>query len=344
MSFVWTLAEQHDGRLKAVSFELLGRGRALADKLETKLASVVIGAGVDEEQLQELVRRGADEVYAISDPRLAGFVVETYSNLLAHLIKTYQPSIILAAATSLGRTLMPHVAVRVHAGLTADCTELDIEPGTGNLLQTRPAIGGNILATIKSPDRRPQMATVRPKSSRPLPADPDRVGRVIAVPLDDSLVDGRVKVLGYRGDVGDFVNLEEADVVVAGGRGMKKAENFAILHAIAGQLGGAVGATRDAVDRGWLGYSHQVGLSGKTISPRLYIGAGISGAIQHLAGIKTSETIVSINSDPDASLHKVADFGIVGDLFEVLRELQARLAEPRDPAPAAGEPTPGGHG
>jgi electron transfer flavoprotein alpha subunit len=340
MSFVWTLAEQHDGRLKAVSFELLGRGRALADKLETKLASVVIGAGVDEEQLQELVRRGADEVYAISDPRLAGFVVETYSNLLAHLIKTYRPSIILAAATSLGRTLMPHVAVRVHAGLTADCTELDIEPGTGNLLQTRPAIGGNILATIKSPDRRPQMATVRPKSSRPLPADPDRVGRVIAVPLDDWLVDPRVKVLGYRGDAGDFVNLEEADVVVAGGRGMKRAENFAILHAIASQLGGAVGATRDAVDRGWLGYSHQVGLSGKTISPRLYIGAGISGAIQHLAGIKTSETIVSINSDPDASLHKVADFGIVGDLFEVLRELQARLAEPRDAAPAEAEAAP----
>jgi electron transfer flavoprotein alpha subunit len=338
MSFVWTLAEQHDGRLKAVSFELLGRGRALADKLETKLASVVIGAGVDEAQLQELVHRGADEVYAIADPRLAGFVVETYSNLLAHLIKTYQPSIILAAATSLGRTLMPHVAVRVHAGLTADCTDLDIEPGTGHLLQTRPAIGGNILATIKSPDRRPQMATVRPKSSRPLPADPERVGKVIAVPLDDWLVDPRVKVLGYRGDAGDFVNLEEADVVVAGGRGMKKAENFAILHAIAQQLGGAVGATRDAVDRGWLGYSHQVGLSGKTISPRLYVGAGISGAIQHLAGIKTSETIVSINSDPDASLHKVADFGIVGDLFEVLRELQARLAVPRDAVPADGAP------
>jgi electron transfer flavoprotein alpha subunit len=338
MSFVWTLAEQHEGRLKAVSFELLGRGRALADKLETKLASVVIGAGVDEERLQELVQRGADEVYAISDPRLAGFVVETYSNLLAHLIKTYRPSVILAAATSLGRTLMPHVAVRVHAGLTADCTELDIEPGTGHLLQTRPAIGGNIMATIKSPDRRPQMATVRPKSSRPLPADPDRVGRIIAVPLDDWLVDPRVKVLGYRADAGDFVNLEEADVVVAGGRGMKKAENFALLHDIAEAFGGAVGATRDAVDRGWLGYSHQVGLSGKTISPRLYIGAGISGAIQHLAGIKTSETIVSINSDPDASLHKVADFGIVGDLFGVLTELRSRLAEREPPAERASVP------
>jgi electron transfer flavoprotein alpha subunit len=334
MSFVWTLAEQHEGRLKGVSFELLGRGRALADALDTKLASVVIGDGVDAAQLEELVHRGADEVYAIQDPRLASFTCETYSNLLVHLIKTYQPSVLLAAATSTGRTLMPHVAVRVHTGLTADCTELAIDPETGQLLQTRPAIGGNIMATIKTPDHRPQMATVRPKSSRPLPADPTRVGKVIAVPLDDFLVDDRVHVTGYRRDVEDFVNLEEAEVVVAGGRGMKKAEHFDLLRDLADAWGGAVGATRDAVDRGWLGYPHQVGLSGKTISPRLYIGAGISGAIQHLAGIKTSETIVSINSDPDASLHKVADFGIVGDLFDVLRELRRRLQERREEGPS----------
>lgn len=331
MSFVWTLAEQRDGHLKDVSFELLSRGRALADKLDTKLASVVIGDGVTHERLEELVRRGADEVYAIQDPRLAHFVCETYSNILTHLIKTYQPTIILAAATSLGRTVMPHVAVRVHSGLTADCTDLDIEAGTGNLLQTRPAIGGNIMATIKTPDHRPQMATVRPKSSRPLPEDPDRVGKVIEVPLIDALVDERVKVAGYRADTDDFVNLEEADVVVAGGRGMKKAENFALLHDIAKELGGMVGASRDAIDRGWLGYTHQIGLSGKTISPRLIVTAGISGSIQFLAGIKTSETIVSINTDPDAGLHKVADFGIVGDLFEVLPELQRRLLQRRHP-------------
>jgi electron transfer flavoprotein alpha subunit len=337
MSFVWTLAEQHEGRLKAVSYELLGRGRALADKLDTKLASLLLGDGVDEAQLQTLVHHGADEVYAIQDPRLAHFTCETFSNVLVHLVKTYQPSVILAAATSMGRTLMPHVAVRCHAGLTADCTELDIESGTGHLLQTRPAIGGNIMATIKTPDHRPQMATVRPKSSRPLPADPERAGRVIEVPLDEALVDGRVLHRGYRGDAIDFVNLEEADVVIAGGRGMKKAEHFALLQGLADALGGAVGATRDAVDRGWIGYPHQVGLSGKTISPRLYVGAGISGAIQHLAGIKTSETIVSINSDPDASLHQVADFGIVGDLFQVLNELQRRLDERRD---ATGEARP----
>ena len=331
MSFVWTLAEQHDGRLKDVSFELLSRGRALADKLDTKLASVLIGHGVNQERLEELVRRGADEVYAIQDPRLAHFVCETYSNILTHLIKTYQPTILLAAATSLGRTVMPHVAVRVHTGLTADCTDLDIEPGTGNLLQTRPAIGGNIMATIKTPDHRPQMATVRPKSSRPLPEDPDRVGKIIEVPLIDTLLDERVTVTGYRTDTEDFVNLEEADVVIAGGRGMKKAENFALLRDMANELGGVVGASRDAIDRGWLGYTHQIGLSGKTISPRLIITAGISGSIQFLAGIKTSETIVSINTDPDAGLHQVADFGIVGDLFEVLPELQRRLLQRRHP-------------
>ncbi len=325
MSFVWTLAEQYGGALKAVSFELLSRGRALADKLETKLASVVIGDDVEEESLQELIRRGADEVYYVRDARLAHFVCENYSGVLSALIKQYRPSIILAAATSTGRTVMPYVAIQVNAGLTADCTELDIEEGTGNLLQTRPAIGGNIMATIKTPNHRPQMATVRPKSSRPLPADETRVGKVIEVPVDDAMLDGRVLVVGYRTDAEDFVNIEEADVVVAGGKGMKRGDNFAMLRVLAEQLEGVVGASRDAVDRGWIGYPHQIGLSGKTISPKLYISAGISGSIQHLAGIKTSETIVSINSDPEANIHRVADFAIVGDLFEVIPEISRRL-------------------
>jgi electron transfer flavoprotein alpha subunit len=325
MSFVWTIAEQHGGALKAVSFELLSRGRKLADKLDTKLASVLIGYGVDEPAMQELIERGADEVYSIQDPRLADFVCESYARILERLIASYRPSVILAAATSSGRTLMPYLAVKVHAGLTADCTELDIEEGTGNLLQTRPAIGGNIMATIKTPDHRPQMATVRPKSSRPLARDPDRVGKIIAVPVRDDMIDPRVSVLGYRVDRTGFVNLEEADIVVAGGKGMKKGDNFAMLEKVAASFGGVVGASREAVDRGWIGYPHQIGLSGKTISPKLYIGAGISGSIQHLAGIKTSEIIVSVNSDPDASLHRIADFAIVGDAFQVLPELQRRL-------------------
>lgn len=325
MSFVWTLAEQYEGKLKAVSFELLSRGRTLADKLETKLASVVIGNDLDRAELQELIYRGADEVYVVQDPRLSSFVCENYSGVLGNLITQYQPSVVLAAATSTGRTVMPYVAINVNAGLTADCTELDIEAETGNLLQTRPAIGGNIMATIKTPNHRPQMATVRPKSSRPLPQDPTRDGKIIEVPVSDEMIDGRVKVLGYRSDDQDFVNVEEADVVVAGGKGMKRAENFAMLQRLADRLDGVVGASRDAVDRGWIGYPHQIGLSGKTISPQLYICAGISGSIQHLAGIKTSETIVSINNDPDANIHKIADFGIVGDLFEVIPEIQNRL-------------------
>lgn len=332
---VWTLAEQFDGKLKAVSFELLSRGRSLADKLGVKLSSVLIGSALSDETLNELIRRGADEVITVQDDRLRYFCCESYSQVFETLIKEYKPQIILAAATSSGRTLMPYTAVKVHAGLTADCTGLDIEEETGCLLQTRPAIGGNIMATIKAPDHRPQMATVRPRSSLPLEEDSKRSGTIVRFSLGDTLPGGgsfpasreqaRVKVKGYRRDDNAFANIEEAEVIVAGGRGLKKAESFAQLKELAKSLGGEVGATRDAVDRGWTSYPHQIGLSGKTVSPKVYIGAGISGAIQHLAGIKTSETIVSINIDPDANLHKLADLAIVGDAFTVLDELKKRL-------------------
>jgi electron transfer flavoprotein alpha subunit len=331
---VWTLAEQYEGILKTVSFELLSRGRVLADKLGGKLSSILIGPVLAEEELKTLIRRGADEVIAVEDEGLRYFTSDTYPVVLETLIRDYRPEIILGAATSTGRTLMPYAAVKIHAGLTADCTGLDIEEGTGCLLQTRPAIGGNIMATIKTPDHRPQMATVRPRSSRPFPEDHNREGSVIRHSLGDTLPGGgrfpafrddRTRVIAYRRDETGFANLEEAEVIVAGGRGLKKSENFNILAGIAKSLGGEVGASRDAVDRGWISYPHQVGLSGKTVSPKLYIGAGISGAIQHLAGIKTSETIVSINIDPDANLHKVADLAIVGDALEVLGGLAKRL-------------------
>ncbi len=341
MSFVWTIAEQHGGELKSVSYELLARGRGLADALETKLASVVIGDGVADESLESLVAHGADEGYSIQDPALAEFVCESYSRVLEGIIRTYRPTVVLAAATTLGRTLMPHVAVRVNAGLTADCTELAIEPGTDNLLQTRPAIGGNIMATIKTPDHRPQMATVRPRSTRPLRRDPGRAGKIISVPVDRTLLDDRVDVTGYRTDEAGFVNLEEAETVVAGGRGLKRGDAFALLGELASLFGAQVGASRDAVDRGWISYPHQVGLSGKTISPRLYIGCGISGSIQHLAGIKTAETIVSINSDPDAPLHSVADFAVVGDLFQVVPEMIKQLGGRAARPAQAGEPESG---
>jgi electron transfer flavoprotein alpha subunit len=287
---LWTLAEQFEGRLKGVSFELLSRGRVLADKLGTRLVSVLIGDGLSDEDLGALIKRGADAVYTVQDPGLKYFICETYASVLEQLIREYKPAILLAAASSTGRTLMPYTAVKNHTGLTADCTELDIEEGTGNLLQTRPAIGGNIMATIKTPDHRPQMATVRPKSSRPLPPDPARTGEIRRIPLPP-LPAPRTELEGYRRDEADSLGLEEADLVIAGGRGLKKGENFTLIRDLARRLGAAVGASRDAVDRGWVSYPHQVGLSGKTISPKVYIGIGISGAIQHLAGIKTSETI-----------------------------------------------------
>ncbi|NBC30232.1 MAG: electron transfer flavoprotein subunit alpha [Spirochaetes bacterium] len=327
MSFVWTMAEHEGSKLRDVSFELLSRGRELADKLDTKLGSLVIGGDLSEETLQELIWRGADEVYYVKDSRLDDFVCESHSKVVVALIKQYQPHTILAAATSTGRTLMPYVSIGANTGLTADCTDLDIDPETGNLLQTRPAIGGNIMATIKTPERRPQMATVRPKSSRPLPIDTNRVGKIMEVPMEEAFIDSRVEVLGYRTADESGVNIEEAELVVSGGRGLKQGDNFKLVRNLAGQLDAAIGASRDAVDRGWISYPHQVGLSGKTISPRLYIACGISGSIQQLAGIKTAETIVAINNDPEANIHKIADFAIVGDLFEVVPRLTEKLSK-----------------
>ncbi|HSK67789.1 MAG TPA: electron transfer flavoprotein subunit alpha/FixB family protein [Candidatus Limnocylindria bacterium] len=324
---VWTVAEARGGKLRAVSYELLTRGRALADSLGAALTAVLIGGPVDDDELLGLIHSGADRVLAYTDEALEAFNAETCSNVLCALVRERKPDIVLAAATVNGRTLLPHAAMRLRTGLTADCTGLAIDEKTGGLLQTRPAIGGNIMATIVTPSHRPQMATVRPKSTRPPRPDPAREGEIERVPLDRSLLDTRVRKLDETVDEGEDANIQEADVVVAGGRGMKKGGAFAMLHGLARRLGGAVGASRDAVDRGWAEYPRQVGLSGKTVTPKLYIAAGISGSVQHLAGMKTAETIVAINSDPDAAIFRVADFGIVGDLFRVLPALDEKLSE-----------------
>jgi len=324
---VWTIAETNQGKIKEVSFELLTRGRKLADKLGTELASVLMGNNINNDDVQELVYRGADKVYVIIDPQLENFIVENYANVLDSLVNEYRPEIIIAAATTSGRSLMPYLSVRVNAGLTADCTGLDIEEDTGNLLQTRPAIGGNILATIKTPKHRPQMATVRPKSTRPVPKDENRTGEIINIALKPELIDGRVESFGCKKNEQEDINIQDADIIISGGRGLKKAENFGLIRELAQHLNGVVGASRDAVDRGWISYPHQVGLSGKTVLPKLYIAIGISGAIQHLAGMKTSDNIIAINNDPEAPIFKVADFGIVGDLFEVIPMLNEQLAK-----------------
>lgn len=327
MHEVWIIAETLEGKLKDVSFELLARARALADTLGVRLGSVVLGHRVGDGELDKLVRYGSDVVYAVDDARLACFVCERYANVLGHLIDAHAPEIVIAAATTMGRTLMPYVAVKAHAGLTADCTDLAIEEGSGNLLQTRPAIGGNIMATIKTPDHRPQMATVRPRSTRPLQPDGSRSGSIERISFEVAWDDGRTEVLGTRKTDDQQISIDEADVVVAGGRGLKKRDNFALIERLAQLLGAQVGASRDAVDRGWATYPHQVGLSGKTISPRLYIAAGISGAVQHLAGIKTAGCIVAVNSDEHAPLLDIADFAIVGDLFAILPEIERRLGQ-----------------
>lgn len=322
---VWTFSEQADGRLKTISYELLARGRSLADKLGSDLSAVVLGADIDRSDLQELILRGADKVYVVEDAILEHFLVEPYANVMEFLVNTYKPDVLLAGATTAGRTLMPYIAIKVDTGLTADCTELDIEEETGNLLQTRPAIGGNIMATIKTPDHRPQMATVRSKSTTPLPRNLERKGEIIPVQVPTELLKSRAERLGFKSTEDDESNIQDADKIVAGGRGLKKSENFAMIRVLAEKLNASVGASRDAVDRGWISYPHQVGLSGKTVNPQLYIAVGISGSIQHLAGMKTSENIVAINTDPDAQIFQVADFGVVGDLFEVVPALIEEL-------------------
>ena len=314
---VWILAEQFNGRVQRISHELLTRGLDLAAKRGVALTAVIFGNEIDDGDLRELIDRGADDVIATEAPELADFLVEPYAACMVKLIEEHRPEIVIAGATSTGRTLMPYVAIKTSAGLTADCTVLDIEPDTGNLLQTRPAIGGNILATIKTPNHRPQMATVRPRSTQPAARQQGRKGKITRLAAPPELLASRITRVDFVPNESEH-GLQDADNVVSCGRGIKKGENLSLIYDLAGSLDAAVGASRDVVDRGWLSYPHQVGLSGKTVSPKLYLAVGISGTIQHLAGMQTSETVVAINSYPEAQIFRVADFGIVGNLFEVV--------------------------
>jgi len=320
---VWVFAEQNKGNISSVALELLGEGRKLADKRKTKLSAVFIGHGI-RNKTQELIAHGADIVYLADDPALKDFNDDSYSAVLTTLATLHKPEIILAGATAIGRSFIPKVAAKLYTGLTADCTMLDIDPETGNLHQTRPAFGGNIMATIVTPNHRPQMATVRHKVMKKAAPDALRTGDVIDVKFT-AAGDLRTKVIKTVEEVSETVNISEADIIVAGGRGMGSAKNFQLIEELAKTLGGAVGATRGAVDEGWVPYSHQVGQTGKTVCPKLYIAAGISGAIQHLAGMKGSKTIVAINKDPEAPIFQVADYGLVGDLFQLVPELTSKL-------------------
>jgi electron transfer flavoprotein alpha subunit len=317
---VWVFAEQRENKLSPVVFELLGKGRELAEKKQTKLVAVLLGHEVGN-LTNDLISYGAEEVIVVDHPSLKDFTDLPYTDAFTALIEKYRPDIILAGATHLGRSFIPRIAVKVHTGLTADCTGLDIEISTGDLMQTRPAFGGNIMATIMTTNHRPQMATVRHKVMTPLKPDSTHTGVVIneTVNLDTKKYKSVYK--NKRNEEGLKVNLSDADIVVSGGRGMKEAKNYAMLHKLADLLDGAVGASRAAVDSEWISYPHQVGQTGKTIKPKIYISFGISGAIQHLAGMSSADYIIAINKDKDAPIFQAADLGVVGDLFEILPRL-----------------------
>ena len=321
---IWVFAEQRDRRIASVAYELLGAGRRLADELNTDLAAVLFGA--EEEAARELISWGADKVYHCSDPIFEKFNDEPYAQMLTALIKDHKPGIVLAGATPLGRSFIPRVAARLKTGLTADCTALEIDKETGNLLQIRPAFGGNIMATILCPDNRPQIATVRPRVMKRIEADHSRKGEV--VPLTAGNLTCRTKVVETLKETSDcMVNLQEAEVIVSGGRGMCNAKGFGMLEELAVLLGGAVAASRGAVDEGWIPYMHQVGQTGKTVCPKVYIACGISGAVQHLVGMQSSDIIIAINKNPEAPIFNAATYGIVGDVNEVIPLLIKKLKE-----------------
>ncbi|NLM11246.1 MAG: electron transfer flavoprotein subunit alpha [Clostridiaceae bacterium] len=316
---VWVFGEQKDNSVLQVVFELLGEGRKLAEALSVPLSVVLLGSEI-EEQAKTLIAYGADHVYLVEDKSLENYNDESYSDIFTQLINKFKPEIVLIGATAYGRSLAPRVASGLNTGLTADCTELGIDPETKNLLQTRPAFGGNLMATIICPNRRPQMATVRPKVMKPLEADYSRKGEIIRpdVKIPENL---QVKITETVHTVYEKVSLAEADIIVSGGRGLGDAKNFELVRELAEVLGGAVGASRATVDAGWIDYSHQIGQTGRTVGPKVYFACGISGAVQHLAGMSSSDIIIAINKDADAPIFKIATFGIVGDVLEVLPEL-----------------------
>jgi electron transfer flavoprotein alpha subunit len=314
---VWVFAEQKEGTIQSITYELLGEGRKLANQLGEKLCAVLLGYKIGD-KAKSLLERGADKVYVLDYKELEFFQDESYASAFIDLVQKEKPSIILCGATTIGRSLCSRVAVPVHAGLTADCTALAIDPEKKLLLQTRPAFGGNIMATIITPNTRPQMATVRHKVMKEAVVDTSRTGEVVQCIMDAALLTSRATRLKFVPETETTMNIAEANIIVSGGRGLQAPENFALVRELAEVLGAGVGASRAAVDAGWIPYSHQVGQTGKTVCPKIYIACGISGQIQHLAGMSSSDIIVAINKDPDAPIFKYASYGIIGDIFKVL--------------------------
>ncbi len=314
---VWVYAEQREGKLMNVAIELLGEGRKLADAIGTELCAILVGDNVDD-LVTELFEYGAEKVYYANAPELKNYTTDGYTTAIYKAILKYKPEIVLYGATHIGRDLAPSIAVKCGTGLTADCTKLDIDPENKQLRQTRPAFGGNLMATILCPDHRPQMSTVRPGVMEKPVRKSGRKGELIPLPQKFKAGDIRQQVLDIVKKVGEVASLTDADIIVSGGRGIGGPEGFNIIRALADKLGGSIGSSRACVDAGWIDHSFQVGQTGTTVKPKLYIACGISGAIQHLAGMQNSGYIVAINKNENAPIFEVADYGIVGDLFKVI--------------------------
>lgn len=326
---VFVFVEQREGEVQRVSLELIGKGREIAEKLGETVTAVVLGNNIAD-KTKSLIHHGADEVLYVDNAALDIYMTEPYTKALTEVINTKKPGIFLIGATAIGRDLAPRVSARVHTGLTADCTSLDIDDETRNLLMTRPAFGGNIMATIICPDHRPQMSTVRPGVMQLFEKDEAREGNVEEVKVAFAKEDMNVEILEVVKETKQKINIEEAKILVSGGRGIGKAESFEVLKELAAGLDGQVSASRAVVDAGWIDRDHQVGQTGKTVRPDLYIACGISGAIQHLAGMEESEFIVAINKDAGAPIFEVADIGIVGDLNKVVPALIDELTAAKD--------------
>lgn len=323
---VTVFIEQRDSEIQKVSLELLGEGRRLADKLDTKLTAILLGNRV-ENWAQDLIYYGADEVIISEDVMLDKYVTEPYTKVFTSIIAEIKPEIILMGATAIGRDLAPRVSARVYTGLTADCTSLEIDEETKNLLMTRPAFGGNIMATIICPDHRPQMSTVRPGVMIVGERNENRTGRIIKHSSNLAKEDMNVEILEVVKETKKKVRIEDANVLVSGGRGLGKKESFEKLDELAKELGGVVSGSRAAVDAGWVDREFQVGQTGKTVRPGLYIACGISGAIQHVAGMEESEFIVAINKNATAPIFEFADLGIVGDVNKIIPSLIEELKQ-----------------
>ena len=322
---VWVFIEGVRGKIKGVSLELLGQGRKMADDLGEKLVAIIPGNEI-EDFAKMAIHYGADEAIVVDQKELKDYSTDGYTKAMCTLIKKYNPAVLLIGATNNGRDLGPRVSSRMQTGLTADCTELGVDSETRLVKWTRPAFGGNLMATILCPDHRPQIGTVRPGVFKKPEEDTGRKGEIIHETVEFGPDEIRTRIVEVITEAGGAdVNLEEAEIIVSGGRGVGGPEGFEVLKELADEIGAQIGASRAAVDSGWISSLHQVGQTGKSVGPKIYIACGISGAIQHVAGMSSSDVIIAINKDPDAPIFNIADYGIVGDLFEIIPELTKRI-------------------